>query len=414
MQCLFRLLLVLTLLAGAMACGGRKPLAKTNIAYRYDITFPVEEQHLIINREQDLDVYVQLDFKKLGNVENPRPIWDKYAIWYTVTDGYTRRVTKVTDTLGIESRVSPSGNPITFFLKISKSSARNQLLIISVKDRVTNEITDFDIPVQHQEIPLSQSYALFQVDGKIPVYRPYILSGDSVLLRHFGGSGDSVYGQFHRFNSSVALPPMAAVPTSGHDFDKYDRISIPLRKILVFKQPGYYYFPPEGAGQIGFGFIVMDPTYPHVSQPIDLIDPMIYISTREERKNLLEASNRKQALDQFWLKVNNQKDEARKVIRAYFENIEAANQMFAGHKSGWRTDRGMVMAIYGPPELVFRSWDFEVWQYPKSNRAETPAFYFHRKSLPNGVSIWEMKRFEAYDRIWYGRVELWRKGILNP
>ena len=76
------------------------------------------------------------------------------------------------------------------------------------------------------------------------------------------------------------------------------------------------------------------------------------------------------ALDQFWLKVNNQKDEARKVIKMYFENIEAANQLFSGHKSGWRTDRGMVMSIYGPPEIVYRNWDTEIWQYPKSTRNE--------------------------------------------
>lgn len=410
----FHFFIWLICMACLVACGGRKPIAKTNLAYRYDVTFPVEENHLVINRDDDLDVYIQLDFKKLGKMDNPRLIWDKYAVWYSLVDGYQKRINKITDTLGFENRVAPSGNPITFFLKVSKSSVRNQLLVVSVKDRVTNEITDFDIPVQNQEMALSQSYVLFHINGKLPVYSPYILTGDSVLLRHFGGSGDSAYCQFHAFNSSVALPPMAAIPTSGHDFDKFDRMALPLRKILVFRQPGYYYFPPEGAGQTGFGFMVIEPAYPRVTQPLDLIDPMIYISTREERKNLLEASNRKLALDQFWLKVNNQKDESRKVIKAYFENIEAANHLFAGHKSGWRTDRGMVMAIYGPPELVYRNWDSEVWQYPKSNRAEAPAFYFSRRNLPNGVPVWEMKRYEEYDRIWYGRVELWRKGIINP
>ena len=94
--------------------------------------------------------------------------------------------------------------------------------------------------------------------------------------------------------------------------------------------------------------------------------------------------------------------------------MEAANQLFSSHKSGWRTDRGMVLSIYGPPEVVYRNWDSEIWQYPKATRSENPIFYFNRKALPNGVRVWEMKRFEEYDRIWYSRVELWRKGIINP
>lgn len=397
-----------------VGCKSRKPIAKTNMAYRYDVSFPVEEQHVVIDREDDLDVFFQLNFKKLGLLESPRSIWDKYAIAYAITDSYSKKLPRHMDTLSMENRISPSGNPVTLFLKVSKSAARNQLLALVVKDRVTNETTLFDIPLHYKQSPISQVYALFRVNEKIPVYSSFITNGDSVVLRYFGGWKDTAYCQFHPFNSSVALPPMAAIPTSGHDFDKFDRMALPIHKILVFRQSGYYYFPSENPEQAGFGFMVIDPTYPRVTQPIDLIDPMIYINTREERKNLLEASNKKMALDQFWLKVNNQKDESRKVIKAYFENIEAANQLFSSHKSGWRTDRGMVMSIYGPPEIVYHNWDSEVWQYPKSTRNENPIFYFNRRVLQNGVRVWEMKRFEEYDRIWYSRVELWRKGIINP
>lgn len=404
----------ISLIAFIGGCASRKQLAKTNLAFRYDVSFPIEEQHVVIDREDDLDVYIQLNFKKLGDLINPRSIWDKYAISYTVADSYSKKLPRKLDSLGLENRVSPSGNPVTLFLKISKSGARNQLLIISVKDRVTNDEYLFDIPVHYKQSAQSQALALFEVNEKIPIYRSFILNGDSVVLRNFGKRSDTAYCQFHLFNSSVALPPMSAMSTSGHDFDSFDKMAIPLHKLLVFRQSGYYFFPPVNSEQVGFGFMVIDPTYPRVTQPIDLIDPMIYISTREERKKMLEAFNKKVALDQFWLKVNNQKDEARKVIKAYFENIEAANQLFSGHKSGWRTDRGMVLSIYGPPELVYRNWDSETWQYPKSVRTENPIFYFNRKALANGVRVWEMKRFEEYDRIWYSRVELWRKGIINP
>jgi GWxTD domain-containing protein len=220
--------------------------------------------------------------------------------------------------------------------------------------------------------------------------------------------------EFHPFNSSLALPPMAAVATSGNDFEESYPVQVGMNKHVVFKQPGYYYIPTVGGGaSSGFGFVVTEPYFPLVTTPEELIDPMAYISTRDERKTLFQASNQKQALDDFWLKIQNQKDQARKLIRKYFENIEEANRLFTTHKAGWKTDKGMVMAIYGPPPLVYKNWDQEIWQYDKSMGVENSVFYFNRKNYVKDPNVWELKRFNEYDRVWYGVVELWRKGVIN-
>ena len=128
---------------------------------------------------------------------------------------------------------------------------------------------------------------------------------------------------------------------------------------------------------------------------------------------MLEAGNQKLAIDQFWLKSNSMKNAARKLIKDYFENIELANQLFSSHKEGWKTDQGMVMAIYGPPPMVYRNWDQETWQYDKTPNTESTIFHFNRRPYDKDPNVWEMNRYNEYDRIWYGVVELWRKGVIN-
>jgi GWxTD domain-containing protein len=182
---------------------------------------------------------------------------------------------------------------------------------------------------------------------------------------------------------------------------------------LVFDKPGYYFLPANGLSKTGLGVMVAEPFFPRVTLPLELAEPMVYISTREERKNLLASPNPKQLLDDFWLKANSQKDIARKLIRSYFGHIEEANRLFSSHKAGWRTDRGMVMAIYGPPPQVYKNWDMETWQYDKSLGGENTVFYFTRRPAEKNPNIWELKRYNEYDRVWYGVVELWRKGIIN-
>jgi hypothetical protein len=74
---------------------------------------------------------------------------------------------------------------------------------------------------------------------------------------------------------------------------------------------------------------------------------------------------------------------------------------------------GMVMAIFGPPFQVFRSRDAEVWIYDKGHGPENAVFYFFRKEAGNFADIWELKRLSDYDKIWYGVVDLWRKGLID-
>lgn len=409
---IFRFFSLLILVPFWFACEMVKPVGKQNLAYQYNPTFPFEVRNRIMETGDEWSIFFEINFKKLQGIQNASQIWDKYKISYCITSGYEGQKPLKKDTIGFDHRLAPSVNPLVLMIRLPKDKKR-RLLTLQIREKHTPDSYIFDIPLYESEGAGNHEIALFQKNGRLPCFSNFISTTDTVIIRTFSFGVNEMEFEYHPFNSSVALPPMAVMPTSGHDFDSHFNLKVAPNQRVVFKQPGYYFLPSTKGPKQGFGFMVVDPSFPILTKPMDLIDPMIYICTREERRNLLEASNKKLALDQFWLKVNPQKNAARKLIKNYFENIELANYLFSSHKEGWKTDRGMVMAIYGIPPSVHRTWDLEVWQYEKSQNTENTIFYFNRRPNDKNPHVWELKRFNEYDRFWYGVVELWRKGVIS-
>jgi GWxTD domain-containing protein len=396
---------------GLFSCTSHKPLHEINMAYLYDRQYPLQLQHRILSSGDQVQVFLQIAFRKMEGLQNHLSIWDKYKVRYEIRSQYETASVLLSDSLGPADRVFPSINPLVLQIRLPALES-NRVLSVHIKERYSSEETVFDVPLQ----PKSQSgiyhAALFRSNGRIPVFEPYIQSGDTVVLRTMEYLEEDSSLLFYPPARTVALPPMAAIPVSGNDFEKPFPVRVKFNERVLFREPGYYFVPTKD-GNTGFGFCVVPAFYPQVSLPLELIDPMVYISTRDERKTLLTSSTPKLALDQFWLAANSNKDQARKLIRNYFENIEDANRYFTSHKDGWRTDRGMVLAIYGRPTYVYRTWDAETWQYDKAVHGENTVFYFTRRPDPRSPMVWELKRYNEYDRVWYGVVELWRKGVLS-
>ncbi|MCH7723701.1 MAG: GWxTD domain-containing protein [Bacteroidetes bacterium] len=79
---------------------------------------------------------------------------------------------------------------------------------------------------------------------------------------------------------------------------------------------------------------------------------------------------------QFWKsKDPSPGNEENQVFEEYFSRVSFANDNFSSYIKGWRTDRGMVFIILGPPNNIDRhpfeydSKPYEVWQYYDLNKS---------------------------------------------
>ncbi|NJK87334.1 MAG: GWxTD domain-containing protein [Bacteroidales bacterium] len=105
----------------------------------------------------------------------------------------------------------------------------------------------------------------------------------------------------------------------------------------------------------------MGTSFPHIRTPQELIEPLAYLSNSVEYNEMKNATNKKIVVDNFWLGKTDDMDRARELIRIYYNRVFLANYYFTTFKPGWKTDRGMIYIIYGPPQATYRSITNEKW-----------------------------------------------------
>ncbi|HTY11124.1 MAG TPA: GWxTD domain-containing protein [Bacteroidota bacterium] len=99
-----------------------------------------------------------------------------------------------------------------------------------------------------------------------------------------------------------------------------------------------------------------------------------YIMSRAEQaeyKNVKGIDAKRKVLYEFWRKRADDLTNPNPLTKTeYFKRVDYANEHFrAGFKDGWKTDRGRVFIVYGPPDEIERHANevntkpYEIWTY---------------------------------------------------
>ncbi len=150
--------------------------------------------------------------------------------------------------------------------------------------------------------------------------------------------------------------------------------------------------------------------YPKIIIQRQLLYPLRYLTMREEYYAMDTAKNTKKAVDQFWLNCSGSQERAREVIRYFYNRVEAANKLFATEKEGWKTDRGMIYLIFGPPANVYRNVDSESWIYGSGVGAGGLTFNFTHKENAFTDQEFVLEHNPEYKVNWMTAVDSWRQG----
>ena len=150
--------------------------------------------------------------------------------------------------------------------------------------------------------------------------------------------------------------------------------------------------------------------FPKMINVYDLIEATRYIATISEYKALTSADHPKQALDDFWMKCGDTPEKSKELIKIYYGRVEEANRYFSGLLEGWRTDRGMIHIVMGPPNRVNRDNWGEYWVYGDEASNNNITFRFKRRSHLIDNNIYILERNSLYRMTWESFVTSWRNG----
>ncbi len=169
--------------------------------------------------------------------------------------------------------------------------------------------------------------------------------GETRLQFYFAGEGSEVY-----FKRDTVLP------------DKKNQnveVSIPADR---FKEGSYEFIAKvnninkEETVKKSISFRVWKPFF-ESKRYIERVRQVAYISSGGEEKKLLNArvEEREKVWNEFWeSKDPTPEDGVNEFMIEYFERVDYANKNFTQGSlvEGWRTDRGKVYIILGPPDYV--------------------------------------------------------------
>jgi GWxTD domain-containing protein len=274
-----------------------------------------------------------------------------------------------------------------------------RIIIAKVTSPVTGLSYYENIEPSENEFP-----SLLIKPGEIPVLDSYINEG-----RYDISAATPIAIDYYDHDFPYALPPMTTrspevsktlTLTSSFDMDStYDHI---------FDDAGLYV--GKDNDKIRMVYRVEGPYFPEYVTIEDLIKPLVYITTRQERGELISNKEDKKSFDRFWLEMTGSKENARWIIKNYYQRVAEANRIFTTFKEGWKTDRGMLYIIFGPPDEVIRNGREEFWNYRSGEDLPSLTFRFRTVPSPYASRFYILSRDPALADDWMTAVKTWRKG----
>jgi GWxTD domain-containing protein len=281
-------------------------------------------------------------------------------------------------------------------------------LLITTSD-MNRRVEDFTtIEVLKAPFATREDYLIYKNDQEYPLFGDDVKVGDK--LRVTTQRGETLMRYFS-WDPELKLPPPPFTevmvptpqlpPTAGTSF---------IAGGLPILVDGPLFTVTTNQGAHIFTLRAHDGPFPSITKLDDMVESLRYISSRREYEKIVDSRYPKKELDAFWLDCGGSKERTRTLIGIYYSRVEEANYYFSSIVAGWRTDRGLVHVIFGNPNRIRSTADYETWIYGEENNLSSVVFNFRRINTPISRNHYILERNPLYRTDWDRAVTSWRNG----
>jgi len=308
-------------------------------------------------------------------------------------------------------------------LKVEKGL--DYLAEVKILDRVRMKVVQSFVPFNTlSEFTRYNFYARGHFE-KNELFNPVLRVNEYVNVVYLKTRVDSLYISYFRPIKDFPDPPSMMLPESTPGSKPDQIVAIPYSDTIPIMLPreGIYHFSVRREIKDGFTLFNLGATFPSMTTPESMIEPLAYLATSDELSELRASQNQKIALDEFWIKRTGNIEKARELIKIYYSRVLYANYYFTSFKEGWRTERGMIYIIYGPPDKVYKTNEGENWGYSKpviqsswggkyTVKEDYLFFTFRKRENRFSDNDFYLSRSETIVTFWDQAIQSWRKGIV--
>ncbi len=416
---IFCLLLIFTIFENPAFGSGKKKLYRTNVKAMYNEENPNSFEAVIYHETNEHSrVYVEINLKALTYLKHKykdkhlarlglrydlypnyesKEILDSAAYFYTDTANYSLEANMVVDFL------IKSAFPGEYVLKLTLTDFNRQ----------ENGTTFRFYKVSKLDNHSAQNYLILD-DSDIPLFKKNLNEDEFFKVTCNQKDPGQLLVRYYNRTLPIAKTPFSVEKNFTFRFkaDSLYNVSMVNGETVLLRLPfkGIYHFQTDTAQTEGITLFHFDEGFPEIETPLQAILPLRYLTTQKEYDALLGYPDHKIAIDSFWLvRASNKPERAKNMIARYYQRVVLANRMFTSYQEGWKTDRGIVYIIYGPPTEVYRKTGQEQWIYGESGNPLNINFYFNEVENPFTFNDYSLQRSVDYKSGWYIAVENWRR-----
>lgn len=305
-----------------------------------------------------------------------------------------------------------SGNMIQGQVDLSQLMKFGQPVVLELHiNHLVNTTADHIIFVD--SVPFSNhDYILLDEEGDI-IYDDIIRGDQEVTLVSSKLEGQQLQVETIPLDETLPKPPHAVFSPKPYKLQVDQVYEIPMNQDSVklsCPDQVFLHLKSLDVPENQLSIFRHSQFYPEVSDIKNMVDALRYITTEDEYDVIRGSESPKQAIDEFWLSCSGSKERARRLIKNYYGRVIFSNRYFTSHRPGWRSDRGLIYIIFGPPKTIYLDKNREFWIYGQQGESDNVTFEFTRVKNPFSETDYRLVRNEAYKSYWYRTVGAWREG----
>jgi GWxTD domain-containing protein len=414
---IYVILFIVSIVLMNFSCSTTSKISNRNLAYLYNpgsnfihpdiqaVNITPDTTRLFFRFPSDELMYVKSD--------TASSFYASFSIGYSTRSSYESKDIIDSGVVYFEStQVLDSIFYISGQVDIKASTGFDYLLQVVITDHHRNQAVASLIDLDRTGRQSPNDFMVIDNDSKLPVYFDYLNRDSDIQIISSVHDADSVWMRFFDHAYPLPRPPFSAtdLKTLNYRSSKAVKIKIGAESYFSISEKGIYHFQFDTTISEGLTIMRFSEDYPNTTSPVDLIEPLRYLTTHDEYRQLKNSRDKRKAVENYWLTLSGSRERGRVLIKSYYSRVQFANRHFSSYLEGWKTDRGLIYLIFGPPGTVYISDDSESWNYGQMNSYSSLIYTFDNVNNPFTKKDYHLRRGANYEVPWYRAVDSWRSG----
>jgi GWxTD domain-containing protein len=304
---------------------------------------------------------------------------------------------------------------IISFFKIKRFDLERYFMEINIVDYYSGKKSQSFITINNLDNDNSQYYLSLKAGNNKPVFEEYFNTSDTFRIFHSETKEGELQVNHYSLKFDIAQVPYSSISENELKFESDSTYMIEFvgdNALFYTLKKGIYLMKAEKDKLGGIMKVNFNKNYPLIVMSGDLLEAAKYILTNEEYDLIKNSNNKKLALDNFWLSISVNQEQARELLKIWYNRATYANLYFTSYKEGYKTDRGMIYMVMGPPDDIQPFDDAEKWIYYNSKEDTQLEFIFVQQLTSISDNDFTLIRETKYEPYYKKALKSWRDGVI--